>query len=407
MEEYKVLVIEDDETAREQLAKVIQKEGFEVVMAEDGRVGLEMFKNEHPEIVITDLKMPGIDGLEVMRKVRRFSTNVPIILITAYGETDTAISALREGALDYLKKPLDLELLILALGRAREKIIEYKKAPPFPNLLLADDEEMTRRRLARVLEKEDWKVFQASDGEEALNVFQQTKIDIVLLDIKMPKKDGIQTLHEMRNITANFEAIILTGYGDESSAIQAMRDGAINFLKKPIDLDQMVVSVEKAIEKLTSDRALKYRIRELELAQEIIAKITTEKEIVVDVRKHIPKQVRDFAQKLLDAMPVGLVVLDKEMKIWYANRHLAGIIEYQGEQIDEEFVQRLGEVGGIRELSYDSLMYTVNKLFESPIGTLESISIGKDAYLTLATMTILGDEKKENVVLILLRGERI
>ena len=407
MEEYKVLVIEDDETAREQLAKVIQKEGFEVVMAEDGRVGLEMFKNEHPEIVITDLKMPGIDGLEVMRKVRRFSTNVPIILITAYGETDTAISALREGALDYLKKPLDLELLILALGRAREKIIEYKKAPPFPNLLLADDEEMTRRRLARVLEKEDWKVFQASDGEEALNVFQQTKIDIVLLDIKMPKKDGIQTLHEMRNITANFEAIILTGYGDESSAIQAMRDGAINFLKKPIDLDQMVVSVEKAIEKLTSDRALKYRIRELELAQEIIAKITAEKEIVVDVRKGTRKSSVAFAQKLLNAMPVGLVVLDKEMKIRYANRHFAGVIEYQKEEIDKEFIQRLGQVGGIKELSYDSLMSTVNKLFESPVGTLEDISIGKDAHIILTTMTILGDEKKENVVLILLRGERI
>lgn len=406
MEKYKVLVIEDDETAREQLAKVIQKEGFEVVVTEDGRVGLEIFKNERPEIVITDLKMPGIDGLEVMRTVRRFSTNVPIILITAYGETDTAISALREGALDYLKKPLDLDLLILSLGRAKEKIFEYKKVPLFPNLLLADDEEMTRRRIARVLEKEGWKVFQASDGEEAMNVFQQTKIDIVLLDIKMPKKDGLQTLHEMRNITDDFEVIILTGYGDESSAIQAMRDGAINFLKKPIDLDQMIVAVEKAIEKLTSDRALKYRIRELELAQEIIAKITAEKEIVVDIRSY-QKQAGDFAQKLLDAIPVGLVVLDKEMKIRYANRHFAEVIEYQTEQIDEEFIKRLGKAGGIRELSYDSLMSTVNKLFESPIGTLESINIGKDAYLTLTTMTILSEEKEENVALIAIRGEKI
>ena len=406
MEMYKVLVIEDDETARKQLAKVIRKEGFEAVEAENGRVGLEIFKKELPDIVVTDLRMPDIDGLEVMHTIRRFSPNVQTILITAFGEADTAISALREGALDYLKKPLDIELLTLALGRAREKVIEYKKTLPFPTLLLAEDDETARERLARVLEKEGWVVFQAADGEEAMNVFQQTKIDIAILDIKMPKKDGLQTLHEMRSITNDFEAIILTGYGDESSAIQAMRDSAINFLRKPIDLDQIILVVGKAMEKLNSDRSLKYRTRELELSKEIIAKITAEKEIVIDVRNHTRKPARDFAQKLLDAVPVGLVVLDKDMKIRYISRYLARVIEYQPEKIDEEFVKRLGQVG-VQELSYESLMSTLNKLFESPIGTLESISIGKDAYLTLTPMTILGEEKKGNVVLIAIRGEKI
>ena len=405
MEKYRVLVIEDDETAREQLARVIQKEGFEVVTAEDGQVGLKIFRKEKPEIVITDLRMPGVDGLEVMRTVRKLSTNVPIILITAFGETDIAISALREGAMDYLKKPLDIDLLSLALGRAREKIIDYKETFPFPNLLLADDEEVPRKRLARVLEREGWKVLQAEDGEDALNIFQQTKIDIVLLDIKMPKKDGLQALHEMRGITDDFEAIILTGYGDESSAIQAMRNGAINFLKKPIDLDQMVVAVEKAIEKINSDRALTYRTRELELAKEVIAKITADKEIVIDVRKGTWQPADNFAQKLLDAIPVGLVVLNKDMKVRYANSHVTKAIESQSEKIDEEFLQSLDKIG-IRELSYESLVSTVNKLFEAPMGTFEKISIGKYAYLTLTTMTILGDEKKENVVLVLMRGER-
>ena len=405
MEKYRVLVIEDDETAREQLARVIQKEGFEVVTAEDGQVGLKIFRKEKPEIVITDLRMPGVDGLEVMRTVRKLSTNVPIILITAFGETDIAISALREGAMDYLKKPLDIDLLSLALGRAREKIIDYKETFPFPNLLLADDEEVPRKRLARVLEREGWKVLQAEDGEDALNIFQQTKIDIVLLDIKMPKKDGLQALHEMRGITDDFEAIILTGYGDESSAIQAMRNGAINFMKKPIDLDQMVVAVEKAIEKINSDRALTYRTRELELAKEVIAKITADKEIVIDVRKGTWQPADNFAQKLLDAIPVGLVVLNKDMKVRYANSHVTKAIESQSEKIDEEFLQSLDKIG-IRELSYESLVSTVNKLFEAPMGTFEKISIGKYAYLTLTTMTILGDEKKENVVLVLMRGER-
>lgn len=405
MEEFKVLVIEDDDTAREQLAKVIRKEGYQVLVAEDGRVGVELFKKELPEIVITDLKMPGIDGLEVMHTVRRLSTNAQIILVTAFGEADTAISALREGALDYLKKPLDLDQLTLALGRAREKLIEYKNRAVFPSLLLAEDEEKTRERLVRVLGKEGWKVFSVGDGEEAMNVFEENKIDIVLLDIKMPKKDGLQALHEMRGITDDFEAIILTGYGDESSAIQALRDGAINFLKKPIDLDQMILAVEKAIEKLYSDRALKYRTREVELATQIIGRITAENQLLIDLSRRIPKSAKDFAQKLLQTIPLGVLALDKDMTILYMNPHLARAVEYQSEKVDEEFVKRLGKMG-IKSLSYESLMSTVNRLSAASGGTIETISTGKYSYITLVPMKIIREDKEETAVLITMRGER-
>ncbi len=405
MEKYKVLVIEDDDTSREQLAKAIRKEGYEVLAAENGGAGLEVFRKELPEIVITDLKMPGIDGLEVMHTVRRLSTGVQVILITAYGETDTAISALREGALDYLKKPLDLDLLTTALGRAQEKISEHRKSIPFPTVLLAEDDDPIRERVGRVLEKEGWRVFAVADGEEAINVFGQRKIDIALLDIKMPKKDGLQALHEMRGISDDFEAIVFTGYGDEASAIQALRDGAINFLKKPVDLEELVLSVEKGLEKLHIKRSLQYRTRELELSKQIVAKITGEKEIVVDVRDITRKPARDFAQRILDAMPVGLAILDRDMKIPYANGQLATALEYQPEKIDEQFVQSLTKMG-IKGLSYESLMSSVNKVFESPKGTLEIMSVDKYAYVVLTTITILREEKQEEVVLIGIRGAR-
>ena len=111
MEQCKVLVIEDEETAREQMAKFICKEGYEVLTAENGRAGIEVLKKELPDIVITDLKMPDIGGLEVMHIVRSLSANTQFIVVTAFGETDTAVAALREGALDYLKKPLNLKLV--------------------------------------------------------------------------------------------------------------------------------------------------------------------------------------------------------------------------------------------------------------------------------------------------------
>lgn len=123
----KVLIVEDDEKAKESLGRVVKKEGFEVLLAENGKQGLEIFKKELPEIIITDLKMPEIDGLELLHTAKHISPNTQVILITAYGDYDTAIAALREGTLDYLKKPIDLNHLTIALGRAREKIFERKK----------------------------------------------------------------------------------------------------------------------------------------------------------------------------------------------------------------------------------------------------------------------------------------
>ena len=405
MEELKVLVVEDDETERTQLAKAIQKEGYQVLVAEDGRAGVEQFKKELPEIVVTDLKMPVIDGIEVMRAVRDLSPNAQVILVTAFGQTDTAICALREGALDYLKKPLDLNQLSVALGRAREKVMEYKKGAAFPILLLAEDEEKPRERLARELKKEGWKVLAVADGDEALRVFEKTRVDIVISDIKMPKKDGLQALHEMRGISDDFEAIILTGYGDESSAIQALREGAINFLKKPIDLDQMILAVEKAMEKLNADRALKYRTRELELATQIIGTVTSKNQLLIDLRHNVPKTTMDFAQQLLDAMPISLFISDQNLELLYINRHLEQAIKYQPKKLDKQFVSSLAEVG-IKDLSYESLLSVVNRMTESQGGPIETIETGKYSYITLVPVKVAYEETENNSVLIIIRGER-
>ena len=405
MNDIKVLLIEDDATAREQLAKFIRKEDFEVLVAEDGKMGIELFNKESPDIVITDVKMPCVDGLEVMRTLRKQSKDVQIILITAFGETDTVITAIREGAIDYIKKPIDLDHLSLTLGRARENVSRIKDSPPYPTLLLVEDEDNTRNRLASMLEKEDWKVLQAGDGEEAINLFQETKVDVAILDIKMPKKDGIQSLHEMRNISEDFEAIILTGYGDEKNAIQALRDGALNFLKKPIDVEQLILTVGKALEKINLDRALKYRTRELELAKKIIAQITMENEIIIDSRKGTQSQIKEFANKLLDVIPLGLIVIDKDMKMLYTNSRLTNIIDYQSDTFDETFLKRLKRIG-IKDLLYDSLVTTINNLIDSPSGSLVNLSAGKYSFVSLIPMTILGDSNKETVVLMALRGER-
>ncbi len=405
MEPLRVLVIEDDETARKQLAKAIRKEGYEVLTAEDGRAGLDLFKQELPEIVITDLKMPGIGGLEVMQTVKRISPHVQVILITAFGETDTAILALQEGVLDYLKKPLDLDQLTVVLGRAGEKVMEYKKVETFPTLLLADDEEKTRKRLAKILEDESWRVIQAGNGQEAVDIFEREKIDVAILDIKMPQKDGLEALHAMRSISDDFEAIILTGYGDEASAIQALRDGAMNFLKKPIDLDQLTIAAQKALEKLQAARSLKYRTRELELATQVIGRITTENKLHVDLRRSVPKATLDFAEQLLEAIPIALFAVDKDMNIIYMNSHCTQPLGYRPEKVDEQFLRSLAKIG-IEDLTLEAFKANLDRIAGASSGTIETISVGKYSYITIAPLKVSSERGEKNTVMVILRGER-
>ncbi|MBV6341985.1 response regulator [Candidatus Magnetobacterium casense] len=400
---YKVLVIEDDEVARKQLAKFIQHEGFEVTEAEDGRVGIDLFRSEKPHIVITDMKMPNVGGMEVVHKIKELSPHTDIILITAFGETDVAIAALRGGVMDYLKKPVDLRLLRTALGRAKENLLMREEYNLQPSILLVEDEELPRKRLVRVLEKENWKIVQAADGEEAVKLFKLNKIDIVLTDIKMPKMNGLQALHHMRLISTDFESIIFTGYGDEDSAIQAMREGAISMLKKPVDLDQLIVTIEKAIENLQLDRVLRYRNRELELAKQIITQITAEQEVIINLQQSVIQQTMDFARKLLDAIPMALLVLKRDFTIVYANKSLANIIGDTPERLDEALIKKMKNMG-IKELFINQLTEKINRLYEIP-GSIEVIKTGEFSYLTLTLIKIVAEER-DSYVLIAVRGER-
>ncbi len=116
----KVLLIEDDALSRRLVQAILRPEGFDVVMAPDGVQGLELADANDPDVVILDLKLPGMDGLEVLRRLRSAHKNLPVIIVTAFGELKTAVEATKLGAFDYLSKPIDHEQLSFAVNRALE-----------------------------------------------------------------------------------------------------------------------------------------------------------------------------------------------------------------------------------------------------------------------------------------------
>jgi signal transduction histidine kinase len=116
----KILVIDDEESIRLLLEVSLTHKGYEVVLADDGEKGIKAFQETRPSIVITDIKMPGMDGLEVLKQIKRLDPDTRIIVITGHGDMESAIEALQLEASDFINKPITDEALSVALKRAEE-----------------------------------------------------------------------------------------------------------------------------------------------------------------------------------------------------------------------------------------------------------------------------------------------
>ncbi|MDL1965301.1 MAG: response regulator [Candidatus Desulfofervidus auxilii] len=118
----KLLLIDDEAPVREILGLSLRSEGYEVMTAASGKEGIEIFRRENSPIVLTDIKMPGMDGIEVLKKIKQINPETEVIIITGHGDMDLAIQSLQLEASDFITKPIKDEALAVALKRAKEKL---------------------------------------------------------------------------------------------------------------------------------------------------------------------------------------------------------------------------------------------------------------------------------------------
>ncbi len=187
-----VLLIDDEEGIRKVMGIALRDAGYVVWIAESGEQGLEIFRREQPALVLTDIKMPGIDGIEVLRRVKEMETDSEVIIITGHGEMELAISALQLEASDFITKPIHDEAMFLALKRAKEKI-------------------SLKRQLRDYTVNLELRVQEATAEIQRINDFQANLINNSL--------DGIVAGNEKGEIVIfNASAQRLTGYQAEEVA---------------------------------------------------------------------------------------------------------------------------------------------------------------------------------------------
>jgi len=187
----KILIVDDEEIIVKLLSMSLRSDGYEIVTAYSGEQGLEVFKAESPDIVVTDIKMPGMDGLELLKNIKKIDSEKEVIIVTGHGDIDSTITALQYGASDFINKPVRDEALAIALERAKIKIAIREKLKEYTENLeikVAEATEEIRRKsnFQRLLIKSshdaivafdhDWKV--VVYNPEAARMFGEAVKDV-------------------------------------------------------------------------------------------------------------------------------------------------------------------------------------------------------------------------------------
>ncbi len=201
MRQRKVLIIDDDPSMREGLSRMLTQEGFWAAVAQDGEEGLNLARTLHPDVITLDILMPGLDGWEVLSKLKEDSElrHIPVVLLTMMDDRERGFAL---GAAEYLCKPISRERLTEVMHRLG---IDPHDKP----LLLVEDNPLTMDALSRMLEADGWEVRTAKDGFQAMEHLQLEHPSLVLLDLMLPGMDGFQLVAEMQQHEALREIPVL------------------------------------------------------------------------------------------------------------------------------------------------------------------------------------------------------
>lgn len=347
MNTYKILVVDDDYASRLMLKKALEQEkNYDVTLCSNGTDALNLLREKDFDLILTDLVMQGISGLDLLEKVQDMEKDMAAILLTGHASLESAVQAVRLGATDYLRKPINLEELQIRIKRAFERVelerrlyeaerqltftatiattnheinqpltviisaidmvkmelqkmnisnqrltnylklmtkssmrianilkkmreITHPKIQDVPlgmkmieiqedrkpttrlednrYILVIEDEENLRQILKSVLDEEKYKVILAETAHEGIDLYQAEKhlIELVVLDFNLPDADGLRVLNKLQGIDPNVKVILTSGFNVDNSIQEALRRGALEFIRKPFNRDQILSTIRK------------------------------------------------------------------------------------------------------------------------------------------------------------------
>lgn len=234
----KILIIDDHLELALNVSEILELEGYDSVVAGSAEEALEIFEREDFAAIITDFRLPGATGAQLIAEVRRRGSGIPAVVVSAYTDPETIDAAERAGAFEVLPKPIDIARLTGVLKAFEQSAV---------GVLIVEDNQPLAENLAEALAARGFKSTLAPTVSEALAHGGRPAAAIV--DYRLPDGTGISVADELAARNPRLRILFVTGYHEELTAQLSQRPGA-EFLRKPIDLPQLLRWVEQALPRL-------------------------------------------------------------------------------------------------------------------------------------------------------------
>jgi DNA-binding response OmpR family regulator len=231
------LVVDDDIDTCRNLTDILSDLGYQVDMAYDGPSALEKFRRRSYDVALLDFKMPGMNGLEVYREIKRLSPATVAIVVSAYTDPSTHQAALGAGAVAVLPKPVDFSKLQAQVDAAVSQ----------PLVLVVDDDPELCASLWDLMRDSGYRVSLAFDVATAGDRLRNKRFRIVLIDMQLPDGDGSAVARQVRQVNPSARTVIITGHREEldGRVRQALDEGANAVCYKPFDVPQLLATLER------------------------------------------------------------------------------------------------------------------------------------------------------------------
>ncbi len=237
-EKIKILVVDDQAGMRLTLKGILSKKGYDVSVAQDGMAAVEAVQTSQFQVILMDIKMPGMSGVEAFIKIKQINPSAVVIMMTAFALEDEIKQAIREGAYAVIYKPFEMEKILGIIGECLED----------RTMVLVVDDEVNARDMFRIgLEHKGYKVIEAVSGEECLKALKERRFQVILIDVKLPGIDGIETLKEVKKMRPEVGVIMVTGHSEVELIDQAAKLGSYRLLEKPMDINQLLDVVDQYV----------------------------------------------------------------------------------------------------------------------------------------------------------------
>jgi len=245
-----VLVVDDDVNLLNLLVDTLTTIGYSATGVGGGIEALEILQKRDFDLMITDIKMPDLDGMSLLKKVRRLYPKMPVLFITGVASNEVIGRATADG---FLAKPFRIAHI--------EKLIEDtlhndpdESPRPVRRVLIVEDDDLYRAMLEEALGSHDFIPFAVSGADLAMKELEDGRIDAVVTDIRMPGTDGITLLHRIKKSYPDMPVVLMTAFlADREESVKEAMKQADGFMAKPFSIDQIV----DVLNDLTPDRSIR------------------------------------------------------------------------------------------------------------------------------------------------------